>query len=140
MGSAKFEPVNGYDTNVLVRLVLGDDPAQAALAARYWSEALKSGGIFLPVVVLVELVWVLAQVARLDRRRIHSELMRLTNMQGVIIERAAVVNAAVDLHAISSADFADCVILESVRAAEALPLYSFDQRLTRIDGAKGLAE
>jgi predicted nucleic-acid-binding protein len=58
--------VQAFDTNVLVRLVLGGDPAQAALAAHCWSDALRTGGVFLPVVVLVELVWVLAQVARPD--------------------------------------------------------------------------
>ena len=45
--------MQAFDTKVLVRLVLGDDPAQAVLSARYWSDALKTGGIFLLLVVLV---------------------------------------------------------------------------------------
>lgn len=102
-----------FDTNVLVRLVLGDDPAQAALAARCWSDALQAGGVFLPVVVLVELVWVLHRAARLDRPRIHSELVRLTNLDGVVIQHAEIVHAAVRCYAITAADFADCVILWS---------------------------
>ena len=128
-----------FDTNVLVRLVLGDDPGQAALAVRYWSDALRGGGIFLPVVVLVELVWVLDQVARLDRPRIHSELVRLTNLEGVAVENTAIVGAAVGLYAASSADFADCVILESARVAQALPVHSFDRRFARSEGVSLLS-
>jgi len=132
--------VQTFDTNVLVRLVLGDDPAQGALAARYWSDALGAGGIFLPVVVLVELVWVLDQVARLDRPRIHSELVRVTSLEGVVVERTAIVSDAIHLYAASSADFADCVILESARGAEALPVHSFDRRFARNEGVLLLAD
>lgn len=128
-----------FDTNVVVRLVLGDDPAQAALAARSWSDALGKGGIFLPVVVLVELVWVLAQVANLDRPRIHSELVRLTSLKGMVVEREAIVRAAILRYESSSADFADCVILESARAADAIPVLSFDRRFARIEGVSLLA-
>lgn len=72
-----------FDTNVVARIVLGDDPQQAALAARQWLAGLRTGGIFLPVVVLMEVVWVLARTAKLSRERILSELQRLTDMEGV---------------------------------------------------------
>jgi predicted nucleic-acid-binding protein len=132
--------VQAFDTNVLVRLALGDDAAQAAPAAGYWREALGAGGIVLPVVVLVELVWVLDRVAQLDRPRIHSELMRLTNLEGIVVENSTVVSAAVRLYAASRADFADCVILESARAAQALPVHSFDRRFARIADVSLLAD
>ena len=45
-----------FDTNAIVRIVLGDDPQQAALASEQWAEALRTDGIFLPVVVLVEFI------------------------------------------------------------------------------------
>ena len=127
------------DTNVLVRLVLGDDPAQAALAARCWSDAQQAGGVFLPVVVLVELVWVLDRAARLDRPRIHSELVRLTNLDGVVIQYAEIVHAAVRCYAITAADFADCVIRESARVAQSLPVHTFDRRFARADGVSLIA-
>lgn len=120
-----------FDTNVVVRLLLGDDPEQAALAARHWYEALRTGGIFLPTVVLVEVVWVLSRAAKLDHARILSELQRLTTMNDVTVESAAVVRRAIRLYAASSADFADCLVLEAARAAAALPVLTFDRRFAR---------
>jgi predicted nucleic-acid-binding protein len=123
--------VRTFDTNAIVRIVLGDDLQQAAKASEQWAEALRTGGIFLPVVVLVEVVWVLAHSAKLSRERILSELYRVTNMEGVHVESAPVVRQAIQLFANSSADFADCIILESARTADALPVHTFDQRFAR---------
>lgn len=120
-----------FDTNVVARIVLGDDPQQAALAARQWLAGLRTGGIFLPVVVLMEVVWVLARTAKLSRERILSELQRLTDMEGVWVENVPVVRRAIQLYANSSADFADCLVLESARSADALPVHTFDRRFAR---------
>ncbi len=120
-----------FDTNVVVRIVLGDDTQQAALATEQWVEALRTGGIFLPIVVLVEVVWVLARTAKFSRERILSELQRLAGMEGVWVENAQVVRRAIASYASSSADFADCLILESARFANALPVQTFDRRFAR---------
>jgi predicted nucleic-acid-binding protein len=120
--------VRTFDTNAVIRIVLGDDPQQTTLATQQWLEALRTGGIFLPIVVLVEVVWVLARSAKLSRERILSELQRLTDMEGVWVENAPVVRRAIQLFAKSSADFADCLVLESARAAGALPVHTFDRR------------
>ncbi len=124
-------PVRTFDTNVVVRLVLNDDPPQAQAAVREWTEALRTGGIFLPAVVLIEVAWVLAQGAKFSRERILLELRRLTGIPGVSVEQAALVRRALDAYAVSSADFSDCMILESARHAGALPVYSFDRRFAR---------
>lgn len=120
-----------FDTNAIIRIVLGDDPQQAALVSEQWAEALRTDGIFLPVVVLVEIVWVLAHSAKLSRERILSELYRVTNIEGIHVENAQVVRQAIQLFENSSADFADCLVLESARTADALPVHTFDRRFAR---------
>ncbi|MGF1612708.1 MAG: PIN domain-containing protein [Gammaproteobacteria bacterium] len=120
-----------FDTNVVVRIVLGDDPDQSALAARYWRDALASGGICLPIVVLIEVAWALAYSAKFDRARVLSELRRLTSMQGVWVENATLVRRAVERYAETTVDFADCLVLESARDAGALPVQTFDRCFAR---------
>ena len=93
-------------------------------------EALQTGGIFLPAVVIVETVWVLSRTAKLDQERILSELHRLSNMEGVCLENEAVVKRAIELYANSAADFADCLVLETARHNNALPVYTFDRRFS----------
>jgi predicted nucleic acid-binding protein len=47
------------DTNVIVRLLVGDDPRQTPIAERAFLEAIATGGVYLPDVVLAEVAWVL---------------------------------------------------------------------------------
>ncbi|MFO8238290.1 MAG: PIN domain-containing protein [Prochlorococcaceae cyanobacterium] len=47
------------DTNVVVRLLIGDDPQQTPLAERAFLDAIAGGGVYLPDVVLAEVAWVL---------------------------------------------------------------------------------
>ena len=47
------------------------------------------------------------------------------------MENVPVVRRAIQLYANSSADFADCLVLESARSADALPVHTFDRRFAR---------
>jgi predicted nucleic-acid-binding protein len=123
--------VQTFDTNVVVRLLLGDDPHQTALAIQHWQNALQSSGIYLPVVVILETVWVLTRAAKLDKARIVSDLQQLIDMEGVILENEIVVKQAIDYYANASADFGDCLVLESAKYANALPVVTFDRRFSR---------
>ena len=123
--------MQAFDTNVVVRLVLGDDPEQAALAAQHWRDALEQGGVYLSQIVLVELVWVLGFSVKLGRERIVAELRRLLALQGVVVEDVSNVIQAIACYEASSVDFADCLILESARKANALPVQTFDRRFAR---------
>ena len=102
--------MQAFDTNVVVRLVLGDDPIQADLATACWRKALAQGDVYLSQVVLVEMVWVLSFSAKFERERIVTELHRLTAMERVVIEDESIVLQAIECYQRSSADFADCLI------------------------------
>ncbi len=123
--------MQAFDTNVVVRLLLGDDPQQTAIAIEHWQKALQTSGVFLPQVVILETIWVLSRAAKLDKSRILSDLRQLVAIEGVSLENEAVVKQAIERFAHSSADFGDCVVLESARQANALPVITFDQRFSR---------
>ena len=42
------------DTNVVVRILIGDDPVQTPLAEQAFLDAIAAGGAFIPDVVLAE--------------------------------------------------------------------------------------
>ena len=70
--------MRSLDTNVLVRYVAADEPAQTASAEKIIEECLaKRERVFLPVLVLCELVWVLARVYRLRKAEIVQELEQI---------------------------------------------------------------
>lgn len=51
--------MKSFDTNVAVRLVVEDDPAQCDRAARAFRQAIATKGVFFSATVLVEVAWVL---------------------------------------------------------------------------------
>jgi predicted nucleic-acid-binding protein len=132
--------VRTLDTNVVLRLVYRDDPKQASLAEACWLDALKSGGIFLPTVVLVELAWVLRAKAKFDRAAIAAALEDLCDTEDVLVERADVIRKALRAYRDGAADFSDCIIAETARLHSALPVMTFDRNFAREQGVEELLE
>jgi predicted nucleic-acid-binding protein len=71
--------VRTLDTNVVVRLLIGDDPQQTLIAERAFLEAIATGGVSLPDVVLAEVAWVLRGYD-LDRQSRYALLERLVRI------------------------------------------------------------
>lgn len=120
-----------FDTNVVVRLVVEDDEAQGRLAEEAWRAALAEDGVYLPKVVMVETVWVLRTAYGFDRPAVARTLRRLLEIEGVMVEDESEVRRALTHFERGAADIADYLILESARAASALPVMTFDQRFAR---------
>lgn len=126
--------VRTLDTNVVVRLLIGDDPQQTPIAEQAFLEAIASGGVFLPDVVLAEVGWVLRGYA-LDRLTRHRLLERLVRTRGVVVEDIdAVIDALENFR--QGGDLADHLILARASRAGALPVLSFDQRFSGHQGVE----
>jgi predicted nucleic-acid-binding protein len=86
--------------------------------------------------VLAEVSWVLRVAYKFDRATTAAALHRLIAIDGVHVEDESTTRLALAAFETGSADFADYFILESARRSGALPLHTFDERLSRTDGAK----
>jgi predicted nucleic-acid-binding protein len=100
------------DTNVLVRLVTNDDPAQASRAVRLFA----SEDVFVPKTVLLETEWVLRGAYGLDRALIADALERLVGTASVAVETPAAVRRALGWFR-AGLDFADALHLASLAPA-----------------------
>lgn len=111
------------DTNVLVRYLTGDDPAQAEAAAR----ALEAADtVYVPLVVLCETVWVLKRAYGFSAPTIAETLRRLLESDTIEVDQPA---AAAGLRVLDAGgDFADGVILHEAARADCA-LVTFDRRL-----------
>jgi predicted nucleic-acid-binding protein len=126
--------VRTLDTNVVVRLLIGDDPQQTPIAERAFLDAIAAGGVYLPDVVLAEVAWVLRGY-ELDRAARHELLERLVRTRRVVVEDIdAVIDALV--HFRQGGDLADHLILARASRAGALPVLSFDQRFSARQGVQ----
>jgi len=124
--------MRAIDTNVLVRLITRDDPRQAASA-----DAFIEKGAWVPVLALVEAMWVLAAVYDRSAADLATAIEMLLNHKNLVLQDSEVVTAALDLFRSKPAlGFSDCLMLESARKAGHLPLGTFDRNLARSEGTQ----
>jgi predicted nucleic acid-binding protein len=112
------------DTNVVIRLLTGDDPAQAERARALF----ESETIFLPKTVILESEWVLRKLYRNGRSETLEALSALALLPNVRCEDEAAIFAAIAC-ARAGMDFADALHLTSAREAQRFA--SFDKKFVK---------
>ena len=122
------------DTNVVVRLLIGDDPQQTPIAEKAFLDAIASGGVYLPDVVLAEVAWVLRGYD-LERTTRYQLLERLVRTRGVVVDHMDAVIDALEQFRLGG-DLADQLILARAAATCALPVLSFDRRFAASEGVE----
>jgi predicted nucleic-acid-binding protein len=112
--------VIAVDTNVLVRLLTGDEPKQEAAARSLFA----SETIWIAKTVLLETAWVLRSLYGFEESAIHSAFTKLLGLKNVHAEDESSVAAALAL-TMQGIELADAMHLSS-RPPEAV-FVSFDK-------------
>lgn len=124
------------DTNVLVRLLVQDDPDQARLAGEVIDRLTEEAPGFVGREVLVELVWVLERAYRLGRAEIAGALDRLLASTELVIEEGDQVGPALELYRNDGFGFADLMIAAAARRAGASEVVTFDRKAAGLPGVR----
>ena len=127
--------MKALDTNVLVRVLLGDEPqAQVQAARKLLAEAEQGEKIFISAFVLLETAWVLKGKGR-TTREIAFALERVVHTEGIVVSLKTAVLAGLTRlkDAPSGVGIADCLILADAAEHRALPLFTFDEALRRAE-------
>ena len=117
----------GVDTNVLVRLLTGDDPDQAGRAANLFARE----NIFIPKTVLLETEWVLRYSYELPPRVVLAAFRNVLGLPQVVVEDSGALVEALARYE-DGMDFADALHLASARKADGFA--TFDTRLKKRAG------
>jgi predicted nucleic-acid-binding protein len=125
----------GLDTNVVVRYLAQDDPAQSAAATRLMERVLSAElPGFVTSITLCEIVWVLTECYHADRDRIGSVIEGLLASKQLVVEDSEIVwNALHDWRA-SSADFSAALIGRKVIARGGEKTVTFDRAAAKLSG------
>ena len=124
--------MRAIDTNLLVRIIARDDPAQTKAA-----EGFIARGAWVSHLVLAESVWVLDAVHGRSPAQLAAAVELLLNHEHLSIQDSEVVaRALANFRARPSLGFSDCLVLEIARQAGHLPLGTFDRRLAQLEGAQ----
>jgi predicted nucleic-acid-binding protein len=126
--------MKGLDTNVLVRYLTQDDPAQSRKANAVIDRALTGGErIHLDTVVLCELVWVLRSAYDYDRATVGGTLAKLIEAGQLSVDDRDLLREAVRRYVGGTGDFADCVLALRNRSAGCESTLTFDRAHRRSD-------
>lgn len=116
--------MHAVDTNVLVRLLTGDDVEQTKRAAALF----KKEAVYISKTVLLETEWVLRRLYRLEGKAVVSAFRKVVGLSNVEIENPLTVTQALQW-CDNGMDFADALHLASSHASEKFA--TFDAQLKK---------
>ncbi|MBI4276917.1 MAG: type II toxin-antitoxin system VapC family toxin [Armatimonadetes bacterium] len=131
--------MKGIDTNILVRYLTRDEPAQWARAQRYIQDTGAAGEqCLINVIVLCETVWILRSFYGVQRDTIAAVLEKILTARQFEVEDKDLAWAALREYRATGADFADCLIGQRNRMAGCDETATFDKALRHLEHFKVL--
>lgn len=124
----------GLDTNLLVRIFAGDDPAQADRVSRLIDIDAREEKAFVSVVVLVEFAWTMRRVYRWEADWVLVALRKITEHANVLVEDRDAVRNAIARSASARAEFPDQLIAVRNLASGCRTTLTFDRDAARDPG------
>ena len=118
--------VKAVDTNVVLRLLIADDPIQSAIAERELAQP-----VLVTLTVLLETAWVMQSRYGFPRDTVASVLLRFIDRSTVTIEEPMMVRWAIERLRLGG-DFADLIHLVAARSATSFA--TFDRGVARAAG------
>ncbi len=123
------------DTNVLIRLLTDDPPAQASVAeAALEAAAEEQFVLVVPDVVAAEVAYVLTTTYGLPVGRAAELLTGVLEFPGVQVADVSLLRDAIGLWSDTGLDFADAYLAALARRVSDSGVLSFDRDLDRIEG------
>jgi predicted nucleic-acid-binding protein len=122
--------MNGVDTNIIVRLLTGDDPAQSEKSRA----VIKRPGTFVAETVMLETEWVLRHAYGFGPAAIHDAFIKLCGLSNVILTNPHRMQTALQWYA-DGMDFGDSLHLAASQACGTF--FSFDRKLIRKAEGRG---
>jgi predicted nucleic-acid-binding protein len=127
--------MKAIDTNVLVRFLVNDDQKQAEQVRTLFVSAQKEREVFfVPVLVLLETIWVLESAYQVSREDLMAALGDLLLMPVLEFEQREAVNAMLSVASSNSIDLPDALIVQSALYSGCESVLTFDQKASRRDG------
>ena len=122
----------GVDTNVLLRLLIVDDPRQNELALSFFAERSPLSPARISLVVLAELAWVLDKKYKYAVDRIGEAIGAMLDSPDLVVERPELVQWALDHFNRSKIDFADLLISRANLLADCAMTVTFDRDAAKL--------
>jgi len=124
--------MKGIDTNILVRFLVGDDELQAQKVYNIFKKAeSEKNELFVPLLVVLELVWVLESVYEIERSKILESISELLLMPVVKFEHQSALQQFTHYAQGNSYDLSDLIIAYSAKEQGCQSVITFDRKASK---------
>ncbi len=122
----------GLDTNVLIRYIVQDDPAQSRKASAFIAARISAETPgYINAVVLCEVVWVLKRAYHYDKKIICGIVRQILQTRELVVEESDAARQALCAYEEGKADFSDYFIAAMNRLAGCSSTATFDHTAAR---------
>jgi predicted nucleic-acid-binding protein len=132
--------MKAVDTNVLVRFLVNDDPAQANAVRELFATAERQREAYwVPVLVVMEAIWVLESAYGVGRSELIATLNDLLLLPVLEFEHRGAVQRVLAGAGANAGDLPDLLIAETARQAGCEATLTFDKKAARAAGFELIA-
>jgi predicted nucleic acid-binding protein len=117
------------DSNVLIRHLTGDPPAQARRATAFLEE---SDELLLPDLIVAEVVYVLESFYGVARTRVAELIRAIIGFPAVVVVDAPLLLRALEVYEVNRLDFAEAYLVASAEASGVSAIASFDRTIDSV--------
>lgn len=124
--------MTAVDTNFLVRFLVGDDPKQSAIVYDILKEVEdQKTTLHVPVLVVLELIWVLDSAYEIPRDDIVESLDQLILMPIFTFENLNSIQQSIQDATHSKYDLSDLLIANTAKEAGCKSVLTFDKKASK---------
>jgi predicted nucleic-acid-binding protein len=117
------------DTNLLVRYLTNDEPQKARAVENLLNSAEKGDlKIFIPSIVIAELIWVLESYYQLKSDKINDLIDAIIKTPGIEVADKKIIIPAMELYRENNIDFIDAWLISFAREMDFKTIYTFDKK------------
>jgi len=121
--------MNALDTNVLIRFLVADDEKQANRVRLLFKQAeADQQKLYVPVLVVLEMLWVLESVYKIPRHQILDALQNLLLMPVLQFDEQGTLQSFIHSAKVGNEDLSDLLIAHSAVGGGCERVLTFDKK------------
>lgn len=122
----------GVDTNILLPLLVDDDPEQCGKSRAFFARRAARSPAFVSAVSLVELLWLLKRRLHYEGDSILATIRKMTQSAEFRFEHGEKLRGLLEREDVTASDLPDALVAWSCEAAKCDTVMTFDKRSARL--------
>jgi len=126
--------MKGVDTNILVRFLVSDDEVQSKKVYKLFKKVeAKNGTLFIPLLVVLELIWILESAYQISRKEIVESISDILLMPILRFEHQSALQQFTHFAQNNNYDLSDLIIAYSAKEQGCESVLTFDKKASKSD-------